>query len=737
MSDSSPTGGADVAAGRKLMAEEPFDASSIAANPPSDFGSEATDEEFADTERRGAPPAAFAAAAAPGGPLAGIEEEGNEAGGRPGGREASTVANDDDDENNMSLVVYGADPAPSPAPAAAAASDSADDSDAGEASLAAANEHEEEAESTKNNEDVSTLAAVKEEAMAKDGAAGGGGDGKRSDREGAAVAQSSPFAANEEGGSGGDSLRRRQPPVADETPNRPTPPQPAFKFQYNPPEHEREYYDRLFHHANQTPPQLRHRIHEIVLPPNLAARLFLLAGLPTDRLRMIWNMAVMPATPYPPDAAPPPAMTVGQFRSAVRLIQLFQNRVTAKDETLTVGEEGARGMSPAFFAGVSGAAVPLPRGDTGGAAARAGFGRRHSSLSADGSSGGGGRSDPVGRRSSATSAHARLPGAGKTSNGAGGYDGPDPDAAYAMSDDEAHAYLETFARHCVVDSQNVPERHVVVDEAVALFSESGLPSHVLGRLGDVVATDGDDGKLDEGEFVLMAHLIACVTRRGLGVPGALPAPLRAWREENGGNSFSESSANLNDSRHHNFNSSKNINNSNNNAIDNKRGHGMNTGNGTVEHVSKLNDKKDCLGQQKQQISINRASLHQRERIFMPIKRNSNVTVDSSSSLRSGNDPFLNSNPKSHNRSEEHRMKRMEQHIASLKTLVQSLLEEVKDLKDLVREGGNEADSAMGEGIRMPPKTAQQPSSHDDVSTFLLISSHDMVMPLDTFPTSDS
>jgi hypothetical protein len=84
-------------------------------------------------------------------------------------------------------------------------------------------------------------------------------------------------------------------------------------------------------------------------------------------------MAVAPAIPYPPGAKPPPAMTYGQFRSAVRLIQLFQNGVTAFDEGLNaIGAGGGGGkddgsateqramLSPPHFEGVSGMAVPLP-----------------------------------------------------------------------------------------------------------------------------------------------------------------------------------------------------------------------------------------------------------------------------------------------------------------------------------------------------------------------------------------
>ena len=96
---------------------------------------------------------------------------------------------------------------------------------------------------------------------------------------------------------------------------------------------------------------------------------------------------------------------------------------------------------------------------------------------------------------------------------------------YFMSQGECLTYQETFSRHCVTEA-NGPEteQNVYVDEAVQLFTKSGLDRDTLGRLWDVVVTDPDSGKLDEEAFVLMTHLIVCVTRRGLAVPAELPAP---------------------------------------------------------------------------------------------------------------------------------------------------------------------------------------------------------------------
>jgi len=134
--------------------------------------------------------------------------------------------------------------------------------------------------------------------------------------------------------------------------------QPIFKFNYHPLPHEKEYYEKLCSYArsHNSP-----NITTDIISPGAAAKLFITSGIPSDRLRMIWNMSVLPAAPYPPGTAPPPAMTFGQFYASVRLIQLFQNRITAKDEMLRVDEEVD--MSPAYFAGVSGVLIPLPDED--------------------------------------------------------------------------------------------------------------------------------------------------------------------------------------------------------------------------------------------------------------------------------------------------------------------------------------------------------------------------------------
>jgi hypothetical protein len=154
----------------------------------------------------------------------------------------------------------------------------------------------------------------------------------------------------------------------------------TFKFSYEPRDYEQEYYDKLFYHVAATSnisaavstssaaAENKPEEEELIVSPKEAAKLFYTSGVPPERLRMIWNMATLPSSPLPAGAKPPPSMTYGQFRVAVRLIQLFQNRVAAVDEQLNIaggegggGSKSDNGLAPAFFNGVSGEIIPLPK----------------------------------------------------------------------------------------------------------------------------------------------------------------------------------------------------------------------------------------------------------------------------------------------------------------------------------------------------------------------------------------
>ncbi|KAL3801614.1 hypothetical protein HJC23_013119 [Cyclotella cryptica] len=209
----------------------------------------------------------------------------------------------------------------------------------------------------------------------------------------------------------------------------------ASKFSYEPRPTERAYYQGLFNYVASflSNGNSRGKKKDIILPPKLvASKLFLASNLPPDRLRLIWNMAtaivstdgvggcsgcateeaVTPSSPLhegnkktasalAKNAARSHVskisiragnsrtstsmivMTQPQFNTAIRLIQLFQNRSTATDHELKKvdkpkipkgdSSQGAGammqgclvmfdedGLLPAYFEGVSGVIVAIP-----------------------------------------------------------------------------------------------------------------------------------------------------------------------------------------------------------------------------------------------------------------------------------------------------------------------------------------------------------------------------------------
>lgn len=316
---------------------------------------------------------------------------------------------------------------------------------------------------------------------------------------------------------------------------------PESKFQYNPPDNERPYYDRLFRLAMGSPRGVEKNEQKqaagndndddtkndddgviSILPPCDAARFFLTSGVPSDRLRLIWNMAVAPAIPYSKGVKPPPAMTKCQFQSAVRLIQLYQNKVTALNETLSVVDDTEKVLKPVYFGSLTrsiegliesslnseslsmndGDALAIERGQT--------YRTSNVKLGTDGA-----RTIAVNRS---------LNGSSSALTNLTKEDGV-AESRYSMSRVEEMNYREAFTRHCVTCGGR---QYVYVDAAVSFFERRGVGRDVLGKVWDIVTRYPNTGKLDEHEFVVMSHLIICLTKRGLAIPDVLPMSLRNW-----------------------------------------------------------------------------------------------------------------------------------------------------------------------------------------------------------------
>lgn len=309
---------------------------------------------------------------------------------------------------------------------------------------------------------------------------------------------------------------------------------PESKFRYDPPDNERPYYDRLFRLARGSPRGVEENDQkqdydtnedEVILPPSDAARFFHTSGVPSDRLRLIWNMAVAPAIPYSKGVKPPPAMRKCQFQSAVRLIQLYQNKVTALNETLSVVDDTKKVLKPVYFGSLTRSiegihnmkssnnfAVTKSMNDGDALAIERAQTYRTSNVKLDTDV----RTVAVNRSLNGTSfALANL----TKEDGVA-------ESRYFMSRVEEMNYREAFTRHCVTDGGR---QFVYVDSAVSYFKRSGVSRDVLGKVWDIVTRNPNTGKLDEREFVVMSHLIICMTKRGLAIPDVLPMSLRNWR----------------------------------------------------------------------------------------------------------------------------------------------------------------------------------------------------------------
>ncbi len=340
-----------------------------------------------------------------------------------------------------------------------------------------------------------------------------------------------------------------------------------FKFQYQPREFERNYYDRLFEFAKTNSPD------DAIVPPKDAAKLFVTSGIPSERLRVIWNMAVLPARPYAPGTKPPPAMNVGQFRVAVRLIQLVQNKITAKDEWLRVSKEVT--MAPACFSGVSGVLVPLPWNGDGGRmntdfSASTANNAKHDDPSDDKDSRASNlpidnypakpyapeKEETIGttacgrivqpRRRSTDPIHTASEGSTSTlpnipSSNVNDIQRPSiitpcdspqinwPNDDYFLSQSDSDLYRDIFLKNCITDEVSQPNQRIHINTAICLFEESGLRRDILRQIWNVVVTDPEFEFLNDVEFILISHLISCVTDGGHAVPTALPTPLRTWK----------------------------------------------------------------------------------------------------------------------------------------------------------------------------------------------------------------
>lgn len=184
-------------------------------------------------------------------------------------------------------------------------------------------------------------------------------------------------------------------------------------------------------------------------------------------LREIWTVA---------DSGKSNSLGKPEFFVAVRLIQLFQNNVKGEGTNLQVSA-GVSLNAPYF----EGFAAPVP----------------------------------------AVPASAPVPAMVASSNPSSNSYALTTDP-YAISPSDEAAFKQLFPSYADASTKKVPG-----NIAVQLFSKSGVDTGLLRNIWTLSDVD-KDSLLSEKEFCVAMHLIVCVSKKGLPLPGSLPGSLAAF-----------------------------------------------------------------------------------------------------------------------------------------------------------------------------------------------------------------
>ena len=197
-----------------------------------------------------------------------------------------------------------------------------------------------------------------------------------------------------------------------------------------------------------------------------AVGFFSRSKLPVQALREIWTVA---------ESSKTNALNKRDFFVAVRLIQLYQNNVKGEGMNLQVGA-GVSLKAPYFEGFAAPAPAPTP-------------------VSAPA---------PVMNAFPGNNSFALT---------------TDP---YIMSPSDEGAFKQLFPNYIDADTKKVPG-----NVAVQLFTKSGVDTSLLRNIWAMSDADKDNF-LSEKEFCVAMHLIVCVSKKGLPLPGTLPGSLAAY-----------------------------------------------------------------------------------------------------------------------------------------------------------------------------------------------------------------
>lgn len=223
-----------------------------------------------------------------------------------------------------------------------------------------------------------------------------------------------------------------------------------------------------------------------------AVQFFSRSKLPVETLKNIWTVSDQPPTNY---------LDLKKFAVAVRLIQCMQNGQRGQGPRLETPPGIV--MRPAMFEGVSGVSVQLPpivdqNQDNKDAASVA-------------------SAPPPSQQQQQPPAPMPPPPSQQAP-------APGPSSALTVQDPYGMTPADLQRYESIFSEYAKPDGFVYGQEAVALFSKSGMPQTQLAAIWNMVDQPVDN-RLDKLEFGMAMHLIVCVSKKNMPMPPQLPASL--------------------------------------------------------------------------------------------------------------------------------------------------------------------------------------------------------------------
>ena len=120
---------------------------------------------------------------------------------------------------------------------------------------------------------------------------------------------------------------------------------------------------------------------------------------------------------------------------------------------------------------------------------------------------------------------------------------------YYMSSSELGVYGKTFDKYKVVEEKDSLKLrkdgicdgeesevywdgsggYMYITQALKIFLKAKISQQDIGVLWDLVASEPNVEKFNRAEFSIVMHLVKCISKKKLSIPGVLPSSLNIWR----------------------------------------------------------------------------------------------------------------------------------------------------------------------------------------------------------------